>query len=43
MSGYSDDSEVTRMIRDKRLELLSKPFSPSLLLTKVRKLLDEAH
>ena len=41
MSGYTEDSEVLRALREKRLELLRKPFTTEALVTRVSGMLDE--
>jgi CheY-like chemotaxis protein len=41
MSGYTEDSEVLRGLREKRLELLRKPFAPEVLTNRVVTVLDE--
>ena len=39
-SGYSANSEYTNFVADEGLELIQKPYKPSLLLKKIREILD---
>jgi len=41
ISGYADGSLFSRKEREARINLLEKPFSPLVLVQKVRELLDE--
>jgi CheY-like chemotaxis protein len=42
MSGYTDDAEILRDVRDNGAAFLAKPYSPSELGAKVREVLDRA-
>jgi len=42
MSGYTDDAVVRHGVLAAEVEFLSKPFSPSMLVSKVRQMLDKS-
>lgn len=41
ISGYAPDAIYDRLIPDPEIDFISKPFSPHILLTKVREVLDK--
>jgi FixJ family two-component response regulator len=43
ISGYTDDSVLRHGVTDSEVEFLSKPYRPSELTDKVRRVLDRSH